>query len=190
MLNKIKEIKESPKMRFIGNILYILLFIIVVLMLVAVLLQRTTNNSVSIGGYRMFAVASGSMEPKYEIGDVLISREIEPSEIKVGDTVVYKGEAGGFKGKFVTHQVEKINKQEDGTYKYITKGLSNIEEDPEISQNQVYGKIIYKIQSLSFVSKLISNIYIFYFFIFVPIGILIYKQIRRLIKEDDEEEEK
>ena len=58
----------------------------------------------------------------------------------------------------------------------------NNEDDNEV-------KIIYKIQSLSFVSKLISNIYIFYFFIFVPIGILIYKQIRRLIKEDDDEEE-
>ena len=84
MLNKIKEIKESPKMRFIGNILYILLFIIVVLMLVAVLLQRTTNNSVSIGGYRMFAVATGSMIPVYNVGDVLISKEINAKSLKVG----------------------------------------------------------------------------------------------------------
>ena len=189
-MKKMESMKENKVLNLIGNILYTILFIIAIIMLIVVILQRTSNNSLAIGGYRMFAVASGSMEHKYKIGDVLISREIEPSEIKVGDTVVYKGEAGGFKGKFVTHQVEKINKQEDGTYKYITKGLSNIEEDPEISQNQVYGKIIYKIQSLSFVSKLISNIYIFYFFIFVPIGILIYKQIRRLIKEDEEEEEK
>ena len=179
-MKKLESIKENKVLSLIGNILYTILFIIAIIMLIVVILQKTSNNSLSIGGYRMFAVASGSMEPKYEIGDVLISK----------DTVVYKGETGGFKGKFVTHQIEKVSKQEDGTYKYTTKGLSNIEEDPEISQNQVYGKIIYKIQSLSFVSKLISNIYIFYFFIFVPIGILIYKQIRRLIKEDDEEEEK
>ena len=189
-MKKLESIKENKILNLIGNILYTILFIIAIIMLIVVILQRTSNNSLSIGGYRMFAVASGSMEPKYGIGDVLISKKIEPSEIKVGDTVVYKGEVGGFKEKFVTHQIEKISKQEDGTYKYTTKGLSNIEKDPEISQNQVYGKIIYKIQSLSLVSKLISNIYIFYFFIFVPIGILIYKQIRRLIKEDEEEEEK
>lgn len=189
-MKKLEKIKENKVLNLIGNILYTILFIIAIIMLIIVILQRMSNNSLSIAGYRMFVVVSGSMEPKYEIRDVLVSKEVEPSEIKLGDTVVYKGEVGGTKGRFVTHQIEKINKQEDGTYKYITKGLSNIEEDPEISQNQIYGKIIYKIQSLSFISKLISNNYIFYFFIFVPIGILIYKQIRNLINEDDEEEEK
>ena len=158
-------------------------------MLIIVIIQRTSNNSISIGGYRIFAVATGSMVPKYEVGDVLISKEIEPSEIKVGDTVVYKGEVGGFKDKFVTHQIQSINKQEDGTYKFTTKGISNIEADPEISETQVYGKIIYKVKTLSLISKLISNVYVFYFFVFVPIAIIIYKQIRNLIREDEEEDE-
>ena len=148
MKEKIQKIKNNKILKIIGNIMYVIVFVLILLILIIALLQRTSNNEVTLGGYRIFVVATGSMVPKYNVGDVLISREIEPSEIKVGDTVVYKGEAGGFKGKFVTHQVEKISKQEDGTYKYITKGLSNIEEDPEISQNQVYGKIIYKIQSL------------------------------------------
>ena len=189
MLKEIKKIKENKALKIIGNILYSILFLIVVLMLIIVIIQRTSNNSISIGGYRIFAVATGSMVPKYEVGEVLISKEIEPSEIKVGDTVVYKGEVGGFKDKFVTHQIQSINKQEDGTYKFITKGISNIEADPEISETQVYGKIIYKVKTLSLMSKLISNVYIFYFFIFVPIAIIIYKQIRNLIKEDEEEDE-
>ena len=189
MLKKIKKIKENKALKIIGNILYSILFLIVVLMLIIVIIQRTSNNSISIGGYRIFAVVTGSMVPKYEVGDVLISKEIEPSEIKVGDTVVYKGEVGGFKDKFVTHQIQSINKQEDGTYKFITKGISNIEADPEISETQVYGKIIYKVKTLSLISKLISNVYVFYFFIFVPMAIIIYKQIRNLIKEDEEEDE-
>ena len=189
MLRKIKKIKENKALKIIGNILYSILFLIVVLMLIIVIIQRTSNNSISIGGYRIFAVATGSMVPKYEVGDVLISKEIEPSEIKVGDTVVYKGEVGGFKDKFVTHQIQSINKQEDGTYKFTTKGISNIEADPEISETQVYGKIIYKVKTLSLISKLISNVYVFYFFVFVPIAIIIYKQIRNLIREDKEEDE-
>ena len=89
-MKKMESMKENKVLNLIGNILYTILFIIAIIMLIVVILQRTSNNSLAIGGYRMFAVASGSMEPKYEIGDVLISREIEPSEIKVGDTVVYK----------------------------------------------------------------------------------------------------
>ena len=37
--------------------------------------------------------------------------------------------------------------------------------------------------------KLISNVYVFYFFVFVPIAIIIYKHIRNLIREDEEEDE-
>lgn len=185
MLNKIKEIKESPKMRFIGNILYILLFIIVVLMLVAVLLQRTTNNSVSIGGYRMFAVATGSMIPVYNVGDVLISKEIDAKSLKVGDDIVYEGEKGSFKNKFVTHRIISIEENENGGYKIITRGVANQEADPEISETQVYGKIVYKIKTLSFFNKMMKNMYIFYFIIFIPATIIIYKIFKGLFEKEE-----
>ena len=95
--------KEHKGLKIIGNILYAILFIIAVLMLAVVILQRVSDNSVSLGGYRIFIVATGSMEPKYLVSDVLISKEIDPSQINVGDDVVYKGKEGTFKDKVVTH---------------------------------------------------------------------------------------
>lgn len=189
MISKIKELKENKILKLIGNILYILLFIIVILMLIVVILQRATDNSISFGGYRIFTVATGSMVPKYEVSDILIAKEIEPSEIKIEDDIVYKGKEGSFKDKVVTHQVIAIT-EENGTYRFITKGIANIEQDPEITGEQVYGKIIYKVKSLSFIGKLISNIYVFYFLIFVPIALIIYKQIKNIAasrEEDDDE---
>lgn len=182
--------KEHKGLKIIGNILYAILFIIALLMLGVVVLQRITDNSVSLGGYRIFIVATGSMEPKYLVSDVLISKEVDPSEINVGDDVVYKGKEGTFKDKVVTHQV--IEKwQDDGTYKFITKGIANIEQDPEITANQIYGKILGKVKTLSYIGKVIQNIYIFYFFIFIPIAIIIYRQIKNIVydlthKDDDE----
>ena len=158
-------------------------------MLILVILQKTSNNSLSIGGYRIFQIASGSMEPKYNVGDILIAKETDKSELKVGDAIVYKGLEGSFKDKFVTHEIQSIEKQDNGVYKIVTKGIANIQEDPEITSDQVYGKIVYKVQTLSWLSKKISDIYVFYFLIFVPIGIIIYKQIRTLIKEDKEDNE-
>lgn len=185
-----RKIRENKFLNVIGNILYAILFIIVVCMLILVVLQKTSNNSLSIGGYRIFQIATESMKPKYNVGDILISKEIEKSELKVGDAIVYKGLVGSFKDKFVTHEIQSIEKQENGTYKIITKGIANIQEDPEITSDQVYGKIVYKVQTLSWLSKKISNIYVFYFLVFVPIGIIIYRKIRVLIKEDDEDSEK
>lgn len=188
MKETIKKIKENKTLKVIGNILYILLFVIVVLMLIVVILQRATDNSISLGGYRLFTVATGSMEPKYQVGDILISKQVNPDEIQVGDDVVYKGDTGSFKDKVVTHQVVSI-REENGEKKLTTKGIANTEEDPEIDVDQVYGKVIYKVKTLSFIGQMIKNIYVFYFIIFVPIAIIIFRQIRSILRKDDDEEE-
>lgn len=188
MKETLKKIKENKALKVIGNILYILLFIIVILMLVVVILQRVSDNSISFGGYRLFTVATGSMEPEYQVGDVLISQEIDPNEIQVGDNIVYRGNTGSFKDKIVTHQVVSI-REENEEKKITTKGIANVEEDPEIDGSQVYGKVIYKVKTLSFIGQIIKNIYVFYFIIFVPIAIIIFRQVRIILKKDDDEEE-
>ncbi len=188
MKETFEKIKENKILKTIGNILYIIFFIIVVLMLIVVILQRVSDNSISLGGYRLFTVATGSMEPKYKVGDILISKSVDSNEIQVGDDIVYKGAEGSFKGKTVTHQVVSIE-DENGKKKITTKGIANIEEDPKIDESQVYGKVIYKVKSLSFLSQLIKNIYVFYFIIFIPIAIIIFRQIRVLLKKDDDEDE-
>lgn len=187
MKETFEKIKENKILKTIGNILYIIFFIIVVLMLIVVILQRVSDNSISLGGYRLFTVATGSMEPKYKVGDILISKSVDSNEIQVGDDIVYKGAEGSFKGKTVTHQVVSIE-DENGKKKITTKGIANIEEDPKIDESQVYGKVIYKVKSLSFLSQLIKNIYVFYFIIFIPIAIIIFRQIRVLLKKDDDED--
>lgn len=189
------KVKENKTIKTIWNIIYTLLFLLVVLMLIVVVLQRVTDNSITLGGIRIFTVATGSMKPVYEVGDVLIAKEIDASEIKIGDDIVYKGEKSSFSGKVITHRVITIEKQENGNYKIITKGVANESEDPEIDQTQVYGKIIYKVNSLSYIGRLIQNIYVFYFIIFIPIGLLIYKQIKNILSfknqdiDDNKEEE-
>jgi len=189
MLEKLRKIKENKILKLIGNILYTLMFILVVLMLLIVIMQRVSNNTITLGGFRMFTVATGSMVPVYEVGDILISREIAPEDIKVGDDLVYLGKTGTFANKIVTHRVNSIEKQEDGNYKIITQGIANNAEDPAIDQTQVYGKVICEIQILSFIQKLIKNIYVFYFLIFVPVGILVYKNVKNIINFDNEDED-
>lgn len=190
MEEKIQKIKNNKILKIISNIIYVIVFLIILLMLIIVVLQRTSNNQVTIGGYRIFVVATGSMIPKYQVGDVLISKEVDPQDIKVGDDIVYNGKEGSFNGKVVTHQVISIEKQ-DNNYKIITKGIANTAQDPEITQDQVMGKIIYKVKLLSLFEKAATNNYIFYFIIFVPIVLIMYRQMRiAFTEEDDDEDEK
>ena len=186
MLNKIRNNKA---LKIIGNILYYILVVFIVLILLVVILQRVTKNNASIGGIRIFNIVTESMVPEYKVGDILISKSTSLDKIKVGDDIVYLGNKYTFTGKVVTHRVIYIEKNEDGTYLFHTKGIANTAEDPVVSGSQVYGVIIYKTVILSFISKIINNLYGFYFLIFTPLTILIVVKIIKIYQERKYDEE-
>ena len=182
MSSFIKKIGDNVVINTIFNLIYRLIFFVVLIMLIIVVLQKVSNNRLSLMGYRMFTIVTDSMAPKYEIGDVLLAEHVDISELKVGDDIAYIGKEGDFKDKVITHQIVDI-KEENGRYTISAKGSGNAEEDPKISGEQVYGKIIHKFLILSFLCKIIRNIYAFYFIVFVPIGIIIFDQIRSIVKK-------
>ena len=189
-----EKIKDNKFLRFLGNFLYIILVILVLLILLVVALQRFSNNTIALGGFRIFNILTGSMEPEYGVGDIILTKEVEPKEIKVGDDITYLGKEGDFNGKIVTHRVRAVIPSETGEYKFITQGLTNDIADPEITASQVHGKVIYKTVILSFISGLVNNLYSMYFVIFIPIAIIIFINIRRIYLDivggDDEDEDK
>lgn len=187
----LKKITENPVLKLINNIVYVILFLIVASVLFVVILQRASNNAIALGGVRVFNIISESMIPKYNIGDVLVVKSIEPQNIKVGDDIAYIGQESTFNQKIVTHQVIKID-YENGEYIFHTKGIANILEDPLVHQNQVFGKVVYKIWILSFISKILSNVYVVFFGIFVPIVVLTFwtiLKLKGLVEVEEYEEE-
>jgi signal peptidase len=171
-----EKLRNNKFFRICSVIFKIIVFLAMVGFILSVCLQRISHNKLSIFDFRMFTVISGSMEPKYKIGDVLIAKEIAPEKIRVGDTISYLGNVNSFKDKVVTHQVVGIDKI-DGNYYFHTKGLANLVEDPLVSSNQLYGKVIYKCVIISFIYKIVSTNIGFYLFIIIPILYIISSEI-------------
>ena len=167
-----------------------ILTIILIALLAIVGVQRISNNKMAVAGFRIFTVITESMTPKYKVGDAIFTKTINPSEIKVGDDITYLGTAESFKDKIVTHRVISIEKGEDGLYIFQTKGIVNDEPDPKINETQIYGKVIYKIKTISYLNSVIGNLYGMYFAIFIPFVIIIFIEFigYRNDKYDIEEE--
>ena len=163
----------------------------IVCLLAIVLTQRISNNQMAIAGIRIFTVVTESMVPEYLVGDALLVKSVEPEELQVGDDITYLGEKESFADKIVTHRVEEITKNKDGTYKIITKGIANEKADPAINESQVYGKVIYKIKSISYINGIIGNLYGMYFVIVVPMAIMIFVEFinYKRDKSDDNTED-
>jgi len=177
---------ENRKRKIIKRVFDIIIAIFVVLFLLVVCLQRFSGNKVSFFNYRLFVVASGSMEPKYKIGDVLISKEIEPSKIKVGDNISYLGQRGDLKDKVITHQVISIEKDADGKLLFHAKGISNIIEDPIVYENQIYGIVKHKLVLLSLAYKIVGTPIGLFIFVVLPILYIIISEVVIAMLEKEE----
>ena len=68
-------------MKIVLKILYQILIILCVLLIAIIAFQKVSDSNRSIGGYRIFRVITGSMMPEYDVGEVVISKEINPRDI-------------------------------------------------------------------------------------------------------------
>jgi len=167
---------------------YFLIAIEAVVLIFSVGSRLTGNDNPSIMGYSLYVIATPSMQGVLDVGDVIVSEEIDdPSTIQEGDIVTYLGKVDSFEGKLVTHKVIEVLPQEDGTYHFITKGVANSAEDPEIDETQLVSKFVYKTFLLSLFYKLISELFGFILLVVVPILYIIANEVIAMIKEIKEE---
>ena len=177
-------------MKKIGKVLKtifnIVVTVFVVMFLLVVCLQRFSNNQITFLGYRMFSVASSSMAPDYQVGDVLIVKITEPEDIKVGDSVTYYGKVGSFANKVITHRVIQIEKNVEGKRVFHTKGISNLVEDPLVYEDQIYGVVQFKAELLSFIYKVVNTKYGMFILVILPIFYIIGSEMLSFMLENEE----
>lgn len=99
--------------------------------------------------YEPAIVMSGSMEPVFQTGSVVLVDRKANEDVSVGDTIAFKvGSA------YVTHRI--IEKRENG---YITKGDANSSADPWlIGEKEVKGKVVLSIPKLGYFLKFMSGV--------------------------------
>lgn len=168
----------------IFSLLKTIVTLIVIGFVAIVLIQRFSNNNLSVAGYRMFTVVTESMVPEYEVGDVLLVKEIEPNKITIGDDVTYMGKIGSYANKIVTHRVVNIDKTEKENIKFITRGIANDVDDPEIEQSQIFGTVVTKLKIVTWLNGIVNNMYGMYFLIIIPLAIIMFSEFRAF-KQDD-----
>ncbi len=149
------------------RILYNLLTILCVILICIIVMQRVTDSNGSIAGYRIFRVISGSMIPRYDIGEVVICKEIPSDDIKIGDAIVYRGKDGELNGKLIMHEVIAKNYDENNNLTITAKGLLNGMEDPDISENEVLGVVIFTSRILTSLYVLATSTYSAFIIIFI-----------------------
>ena len=86
------------------------------------------------GQTRVMTVMSGSMSPEIGVGDVIVTKTVDPADIRVGDIITYAPRSYGV---VITHRVVDINDAGD----FVTKGdaVKTVDIDT-VKPDQVIGK--------------------------------------------------
>ena len=89
--------KKKIDLSKISNIVVPILFIILSLNI----MTTKSDKLFEIIGYRSYTVLSGSMEPKFYPGDIVITKHKNKTDIKVNDIVTYRNSDG----VIITHRI-------------------------------------------------------------------------------------
>ena len=173
-------------MKIIFKIIKALITVFLLVVLSIVVLQKLSKNKITLGNIYIFQVVSESMLPEYYVGDIIVVRKTDVNDLKIGDDITYLGSASSVNGLTITHRIVDIE-DKDGKKFFVTKGVSNFIEDPVITGDNIYGKVIYHTVLFSFVGRLMTNIYIYYF-LFISVGVAFsYELISSFFIHDKEE---
>ncbi|MGL5694894.1 MAG: signal peptidase I [Peptostreptococcaceae bacterium] len=127
------------------NTLAISLFMILALNI----LTTKSDKLFQLIGYRTYTVLSGSMEPKFYPGDIVITKHKTKTNIQLNDIVTYKDKDG----VIITHRI--IEETPEG---YITKGDNNNVEDAEIlTKENIIGEVKFSIPKVGYLMNFLSK---------------------------------
>ena len=139
------------------SILVTIVLILTVMLCLYVVIQVLSNGYVNIGGYMMFRVVTGSMEPTIPVGALMITQETDIRSIRVDDIVCFRTQEAAIWGKIVTHRVVEILDMAGGEVLLRTQGDANLIADGYlVNAGNFVGKVIWHTGNGSMLATIFS----------------------------------
>ena len=109
----------------------------------------------AIGGINFYKISTTSMHSVYKKGSLIVTKEIAPIKLTVGDDIVYTSNTG----ELIAHRIEEIKEdyEETGRRAFVTIGVDDTMARTEvITSKQVLDKVIVGIPFLGTVIEWVT----------------------------------
>lgn len=125
------------------------------LLTMAAVLVATIVIPVAAGADR-FTVLTGSMQPTYPPGTLIIVKPVDAKDLQLGDAITYQLQPG--EPAVVTHRIIASSQNARGERTYTTQGDANDTPDTKpVVAEQVNGKVWYSIPYLGYVNNWLTG---------------------------------
>ena len=181
-LESINKRKENAKI--IKKVIEIFAIILIYNIILIAVSSENNMSLFNIFGYKSYVIKTTSMEPTINVNDVVLTKEVEQKDLKVGDVITFLQ-----KREVITHRITKIEENE-GEFEYTTKGdNNNIEDIFKISYENIEGKHVLTIPYLGKIVQILDNKLVFLIILLI-ILIFMFIQLRNQEKMDSRREKK
>lgn len=182
-----------------GRILSILILLFAVFIMVFTIISVTTVNKEEADflGYRPFIVLSDSMRTEFEVGDMIVSKEVDTDSLREGDIITFRSIDPNNYGGVMTHKIREVTTYE-GEKAFITYGTTTEVDDayPALAEN-VIGQYVFHLPKMGCFFQFLKSVPGYFILIFTPFMILIilqavkfFRLLKQYRKEQKEELEK
>lgn len=150
--------KEKKWYQKISNWIFALIVLILVpilMMNISIMVKANTDKEKvpDVFGFKPFMVLSGSMETSIKQGDLIMTRVVDPTTLKVDDVIAFRDA----EETVTTHRIIEII-QKDGVTYFVTKGDNNNSQDQNLVEYEdVEGIYLFRIPAVGKILKSLSE---------------------------------
>lgn len=177
-------------LHFITKVVLYVIFILLILIFFlfifyfADLLYNIKSDEGKYPLFDAYIIVSPSMVSTINVQDAIVIKRINPEDIEQGDIISFLATNSYYQGKVITHRVIGIEESQDGQLLFRTKGdNNNVVDGTLVNEDNVYGKVIFRIPFLGYVRQFLSTYFGWILCIACPLLYIIMTEVVRVRKK-------
>ena len=145
---------------------------------------RASKGDYTPPAYNAYVVLTGSMLPKIQVYDVVVTKRVAAADLQVGDVITFASADTRFLGTIITHRIIKKNyNKETKSYSFQTRGdNNNVADSALVPEGNIFGKVFIKIPKLGYLQEFLADRGGWIIAVLFPCLIVISYDIVKLVK--------
>jgi len=162
------------------NTLFYLFFTASILIILLSGVQNTSGDSYRVMGFSALRVASASMEPRLPVNSLIVVRQKDPNDLKIGQIATYLREDGAL----ITHRIYNVEKDDHGNnIGFTLRGDANSHLNNQIvSSENIVGQLVFDSYGIGRMLLFFETRFILMFVITIFLLTLLYIGKRRVVR--------
>lgn len=160
--------------KIIGKIATIILLAFTIfIMIFTIVSVNTVGKDQMIFGYKPYIVLSDSMSGVFDVGDIVVSKEMDPSTLKEGDIISFRSIDPNNYDTVVTHKI-KGETEYEGQRAFVTYGVNTgVEDEYCVPADRVIGLYQFRLPKMGYFFQFLKTPMGYFILIFIPFMLLI-----------------